>query len=147
MEFDVEKSHSRFVRIDILRERRSLSATEVSFDAILTLECDFDEEPPRQITTCTSQLRCLRRKLVIDDKTRSTTLPPFDGKIRVSLNARTVSESVRLRSTAGASRAWITVGSVTNNGFALQIRLDVDQSQASSTRYRVGEAYVSVVAP
>lgn len=145
IEFDVEKYRSRSVHIDILRERQSLSSTEVSFDTILTLDCDFDKEPPRQIMTSTSKLRALRRKLVIDDKARSTTLPPFDGKIRVSLNARTVSEPVSLRHTAGASRVWITVGSVTNHGFAVQIRLDVDRTQGSAVRYCVGEALASVV--
>lgn len=139
-------AHTRsVVRIDVLRERRSLSSSEVSFDAILAIECYFTDDEPSEVHTKTSKTRALRRRLRFDDDARNTPLSPFDGKIRVALDARTVAAPVRLR--AGPDpRAWITVGSVQIDGFALQLRLDADRDR-SSAAYRVADAYISIAAP
>ncbi|CEF96919.1 unnamed product [Ostreococcus tauri] len=139
-------AHTRsVVRIDVLRERRSLSSSEVSFDAILAIECYFTDDEPSEVHTKTSKTRALRRRLRFDDDARNTSLSPFDGKIRVAMDARTVAAPVRLR--AGPDpRAWITVGSVQIDGFALQLRLDADRDR-SSAAYRVADAYISIAAP
>jgi len=141
------------VRVDIMRERRSLSDSEISFDLIRALEYDFTEDDPVEVRTRSTRTRGLRRKLSprIDGRRRDDPLPAFDGKIRVTHDARTITTSLSLRALAhGNSHAWITIGALAADGFAAQLRLDADRpgdAAAVGSSYRLTDAYVTIAVP
>ena len=141
------------VRVDIMRERRSLSDSEISFDLIRALEYDFTEDDPVEVRTRSTRTRGLRRKLSprIDRGRRDDPLPAFDGKIRVTHDARTITTSVSLRALAhGNSHAWITIGALAADGFAAQLRLDADRpgdAAAVGSSYRLTDVYVTIAVP
>lgn len=141
------------VRVDIMRERRSLSDSEISFDLIRALEYDFTEDDPVEVRTRSTRTRGLRRKLSprIDEGRRDDPLPAFDGKIRVTHDARTITTSLSLRALAhGHSHAWITIGALAADGFAAQLRLDAyspGDAAAVGSSYRLTDAYVTIAVP
>jgi len=141
------------VRVDIMRERQSLSDSEISFDLIRALEYDFTEDDPVEVRTRSTRTRGLRRKLSprIDQGRRDDPLPAFDGKIRVTHDARTITTSLSLRALAhGNSHAWITIGALAADGFAAQLRLDAHRpgdAAAVGASYRLTDAYVTIAVP
>ena len=139
------------VRVDIMRERRSLNDSEISFDLIRALEYDFTEDDPVEVRTSSTRTRGLRRKLSprTDGRRRDDPLPAFDGKIRVTHDARTITTSLSLRTLArGNSHAWITIGALAADGFAAQLRLDANRpGDDDAVGYRLTDAYVTIAVP
>jgi len=134
------------VKIDILRERRSLISSEVSYDTVCAVEYDLEGDPT-EVRTKTSNARGLRRKLArrsvdADDPEFSS----FDGKVRVTYDSRSITAIVRLRPTRAtdASSVWISVGALRSDGFAAQLKLA--RVRASASAYRLADAYITVAA-
>ena len=138
---------SSVVKIDILRERRSLSSSEISYDAVCALEYDIDGDPT-EVYTKTSNARGLRRKLKrreVDDAHQQSTanFRPFDGKIRITYESRMISSILRLRPTIDHDKPnmWITVGALKTDGFAAQLKL---VASTSDVTYRLTDAYITI---
>ena len=104
-----------------------------------------------EVRTSSTRTRGLRRKLSprTDGRRRDDPLPAFDGKIRVTHDARTITTSLSLRTLArGNSHAWITIGALAADGFAAQLQLDANRpGDDAAVGYRLTDAYVTIAVP
>jgi hypothetical protein len=140
---------SNTIQIDILRERRSLASSEISYDNVFSVEYDAVGQPV-EVKTQKSKIRGLRRQL----KERSVKVSPstfhhFDGKIRVTFDSRTITSLFNLRKSPMNSEpraVWISVGTLSSDGFAAQLRLD-PSSGSDTASYSLSDAYLTVRAP
>jgi len=138
---------SSVVKVAILRERRSLTSSETSYDTVCALEYGIDGEPT-EVHTKTSNARGLRRKLkrrevdVLCEQSTDT-FRPFDGKIRITYESQTISSILRLRPAIDHDKPnmWITVGSLKTDGFAAQLKL---VACTSDVTYRLSDAYITI---
>ena len=140
---------SNTIQIDILRERRSLSSSEVSYDNVFSAEYDAVGEPV-EVKTQKSKIRGLRRQLKERSvKVSLSTFHHFDGKIRITFDSRTITSLFNLRKSPinSESRAvWISVGTLSSDGFAAQLRLDPSSASAKAS-YSLSDAYLTIRAP
>ena len=141
---------SNTIQIDILRERRSLSSSEVSYDNVFSAEYDAVGEPV-EVKTQKSKIRGLRRQLKERSvKVSLSTFHHFDGKIRVTFDSRTITSLFNLRKSPINSEShavWISVGTLSSDGFAAQLRLDPSSASDTASYYSLSDAYLTIRAP
>jgi hypothetical protein len=137
------------VKIDILRERKTLDSASTSFDTVHVFEYDFAKDrAPNEVRAKTSHTRGLRRALASRSSNdgAEVELPcAFDGKIRVNFDARTITAPLTLRRSATTEdkpSVWITVGALAVDGFAAQLRLD--RSPRGGDAYVVRDVHLTI---
>ena len=137
------------VKIDILRERKTLDSASTSFDTVHVFEYDFAKDrAPNEVRAKTSHTRGLRRALASRSSNdgAEVELPcAFDGKSRVNFDARTITAPRTLRRSATTEdkpSVWITVGALAVDGFAAQLRLD--RSPRGGDAYVVRDVHLTI---